>query len=185
MYIQPLRIPGLFLVTPKRHEDARGFFMEVYREDEFMAAGVTDQSFVQENHSSSMRGVLRGLHVQYDPPLGKLIRIIHGAAFVVAVDIRFHSPTRGKWFGVELSAQNKQELFVPAGFASGFCVTGDIAEVEYHYTVHYNPHGEASIRWDDPELRIDWPIKDPIVSERDKQGVSFAEWLAKPEAKLL
>lgn len=144
-----------------------------------------DTSFVQENHSLSKKGVLRGLHFQYDPPLGKMMRVVRGAAFVVAVDIRFNSPTRGKWFGIELSAENQKQLFAPAGFASGFCVTGEVAEVEYHYTVHYNAKGEAAIRYDDTQIAIAWPKKDPIVSDRDQQAMSFAEWLKRPEAKLL
>lgn len=185
MQIEKLPIDGLFLITPKRHEDARGFFMEVYRYDAFMEAGVCYHPFVQENHSYSKAGVLRGLHVQYGPPLGKLIRIINGAAFVVAVDIRHNSPTCGKWFGVELSAENQKQLFAPAGFASGFCVTGDVAEVEYHYTVHYNAGGEASIRYDDPDINVDWPIQNPIVSDRDKQSLSFQEWLSRSESRKL
>lgn len=185
MIIAPVEIAGLFLITPQRHEDARGFFMEVYRDDLLREAGVHAQSFVQENHSYSKKGVLRGLHFQYDPPLGKLIRVIHGAAFVVAVDIRFNSSTRGKWFGVELSAENQKQLFAPAGFASGFCVTGDAAEVEYHYTVHYHAPGEAAIRYDDPQIAVAWPVKDPVVSDRDKKALSFAEWLKRPEATRL
>ena len=137
------------------------------------------------NHSFSKKGVLRGLHFQYNPPLGKLIRVINGAAFVVAVDIRFDSPTRGKWFGIELSAENQKQLFAPAGFASGFCVTGDVAEVEYHYTVHYNGAGEAAIRYDDPDIAVAWPLDSPIVSDRDKQAITFQEWLTRPEARLL
>lgn len=185
MQIEPLALSGLFCITPKRHEDARGFFMEVYRDDVLADSGVYDKSFVQENHSFSKQGVLRGLHFQYDPPLGKLIRVINGAAFVVAVDIRYHSSTRGKWFGMELSAENKKQLFAPAGFASGFCVTGEAAEVEYHYTAHYNANGEAAIRYDDPEIAVDWPVKNTVVSERDKHAFLFADWLARPEAKKL
>ncbi len=179
MQIEPLKIPGLFLMTPKRHDDARGFFMEVYRHDVLKAAGVYDGIFVQQNHSYSKKGVLRGLHTQWDPPLGKLIRIINGAAFVVAVDIRKDSKTCGEWFGMELSAENQKQLFVPSGFASGFCVTLDVAEVEYHYTAYYNPNGEGCIRYDDPSIGIDWPVTNPIVSERDKVGMLFQEWLGR------
>ena len=182
MKIESTAISGLYVINPEVKGDERGFFMEVYREDFFAAAGIMIGKFVQQNHSFSQQGIVRGLHFQWDKPLDKLIRVINGRAFMVAVDIRKKSATLGQWFGLELSAENKKLLYAPAGFASGFAVTGDVAEVEYLYTALYNPAGESSILWDDPGIGIDWPIKNPILSDRDKSARTLVDWLKTPES---
>ncbi len=183
MIIEDTPLPGLFLLTPEVKGDDRGFFMEVYRSDIFSKFGLSTD-FVQANHTRSKQGVLRGMHFQWEPALGKLIRIIRGTAFSVVVDIRHDSPTLGQYFTQELSDENKRMLYAPPGFAAGFCVLSDFAEVEYHYTALYNPAGEGSIKWNDPRISIPWPITDPIVSERDARGETLDAWLARPEAKL-
>lgn len=183
MQFSETKLPAVFLLTPDVREDNRGFFMELYRKDAFLDAGLPI-SFVQINQSHSKKGVVRGLHLQWDPPLGKLIRVVHGTAFFAVVDARASSPNVGKWITLELSSDNKQLLFVPPGFASGFCVMSDEADVEYGYTALYNPQGEGSILWNDPTLGIPWPVTEPIVSPRDASAISFAEWRTRPEASL-
>ncbi|MDO8499690.1 MAG: dTDP-4-dehydrorhamnose 3,5-epimerase [bacterium] len=183
--VETTPLSSLYVITPKIVEDARGFFMEVYREDLYREQGLVIERFVQQNHSRSGRGILRGLHFQYDAPLGKLIRVINGQAFLAAVDIRKQSQTLGQWFGLDLSAENKKAIYVPPGFASGFAVTGDIAEVEYLYTAVYNQAGESNIIWNDPAVGIKWPITaDPILSDRDKGARTLDEWLKTPESDL-
>lgn len=184
MKIEETRLPGLYIISPKVLEDARGFFMEVYREDLYKNQGLSVPKFVQQNHSRSEGNILRGLHFQYNAPLGKLIRIIAGQAFVVAVDIRKQSQTLGEWFGQEMSATNKKLMYVPPGFASGFAVTGDIAEVEYLYTALYNQEGESNIIWNDPKIGIKWPITSPTLSARDKSARTLTEWLKTPESDI-
>jgi dTDP-4-dehydrorhamnose 3,5-epimerase len=162
-----LDIPAVVLIEPKVFEDERGFFMETYKMPDFVAAGI-NVDFVQENHSRSSKGVLRGLHYQ-NPPFaqGKLVRAVRGEIFDVAVDIRRGSPTWGKWVGVVLSEENKNILYVPAGLAHGFCVLSRIAEVLYKTTNVYSAESEAGIIWNDEDLNIDWPVKEPILSEKD------------------
>jgi dTDP-4-dehydrorhamnose 3,5-epimerase len=160
-------------------EDERGFFMEVYRADQYKALGLPTE-FVQDNHSRSKQGVVRGLHFQWDPPMGKLMRVTYGSAFLVAVDIRKGSPTLGQWFGVEVSAQDKRQVWAPAGFARGFCAVSDFAEVQYKCTGIYNPKGESGIRWNDPKIGIHWPVKEPELSGKDRQAQTLDEWLASP-----
>jgi dTDP-4-dehydrorhamnose 3,5-epimerase len=162
-----LGIPAIVLIEPKVFEDERGLFMETYKMPDFVAAGIKD-NFIQENHSRSTRGVLRGLHYQ-NPPFaqGKLVRAIRGEIFDVAVDIRKGSPTWGKWVGVILSEENKNILYVPAGLAHGFCVLSEIAEVIYKTTNVYSAESEAGIIWNDEDLNIEWPVKEPILSEKD------------------
>ena len=173
------------MIEPQVHEDERGYFMEVFHRDKFREAGF-DLNFVQENISLSKRGVVRGLHFQWDKPLGKLIRIVRGSALVVAVDIRKSSPTLGKWFGLELSAENKKQLYAMPGFASGFCVMGDEAAVNYNYTAVYNPAGQSNILWNDSDIGIDWPLNaEPILSPRDAKAFSFADWLQDPRSDLI
>jgi len=164
-----LEIPGLILIEPRVFSDERGFFMETYKTPDFVAAGIT-ANFVQENHSRSAQGVLRGLHYQ-NPPFaqGKLVRVIRGEIFDVAVDIRKGSPTWCKWVGVTLSEENKNAIYIPEGFAHGFCVLSEIAEVIYKTTNVYSPESEAGIAWNDPELNIKWPIQNPIVSQKDSK----------------
>jgi dTDP-4-dehydrorhamnose 3,5-epimerase len=162
-----LRIPDLILIEPKVFQDKRGFFMESYKYSEFKKAGIKDY-FVQDNHSYSRKGVIRGLHYQNPPRAqGKLIKVITGEIFDVAVDIRKGSPTYGKWEAVILSAENKKMLYIPPGFAHGFCTLSEFAEVLYKSTDEYAPECEAGIIWNDPDININWPIKNPILSEKD------------------
>jgi len=162
-----LEIPGLILVIPRSFPDARGFFMELYKQSDFVAQGIQGP-FVQDCYSYSVRGVLRGLHYQKPPRAqGKLVTVLRGEIFDVAVDLRRDSPTYGRWAGVTLSGQNRWALWVPPGFAHGFCVLSDEAEVFYKVTAEYAPELEGGIRWDDPDLDIRWPIRDPILSPRD------------------
>ena len=166
----------IVIVSPEVFEDERGFFMETYRADQFEALGLPT-NFVQENHSRSKRNVLRGLHLQYDPPMGKLMRVTRGRAFLAAVDFRKGSPTLGKWWGTELSAENKRWMWAPASFARGFCVLSDWAEVQYKTTATYNAQTDIAIRFDDPDIGIRWPISEPQISDRDRKAISFAQWL--------
>jgi dTDP-4-dehydrorhamnose 3,5-epimerase len=169
----------IVIVAPEVFEDERGFFMETYRADQFKALGLPTD-FVQDNHSRSKQGVLRGLHFQYEPPMGKLMRVTYGRAFLVAVDLRKGSPTLGKWWGTELSAENKKWMWAPASFARGFCVLSDWAEVQYKTTGTYNGQTDVAIRFDDPDIGIEWPISEPQISERDKKAIPFAQWLQSP-----
>jgi dTDP-4-dehydrorhamnose 3,5-epimerase len=163
-------------------QDERGFFMETYRNDEFKNLGLPD-SFVQENQSYSRKAVVRGLHFQWDPPMGKLMRVTRGIAFLVAVDIRPGSPTLGKWVGIEASAENRKQVWAPASFARGFCALSDDVEVQYLCTGTYNSGAEAAIRWDDPEIGIEWPIREVIISEKDRTAQTLRQWLTSPNAR--
>lgn len=169
-------IPDLILIEPEIFTDERGYFLESYQKRSFQEAGINDE-FLQDNHSTSYQGVLRGLHYQIKQPQGKLIRVIAGEIFDVAVDIRRHSLTFGKWAGEYLSAKNKKMLWIPAGFAHGFYVTSPEAEVIYKTTDYYAPQWERTIAWNDPELNIAWPIKNssPILSPKDASGKMLAE----------
>jgi dTDP-4-dehydrorhamnose 3,5-epimerase len=169
------------VLVPDVFQDVRGFFMETFREDQFQANGLPTH-FVQDNHSRSTRGVLRGLHFQWDPPMGKLMRVSLGSAFLAAVDIRKGSPTLGRWVGVEASAENRRQVWAPAGFARGFCVLSDVAEIQYKCTGIYNNKGESGISWDDPEIGIEWPIQDVLLSEKDRNAQTLAQWLSRPES---
>ena len=161
-------LPGVKLIEPTVFGDERGFFMETWNARAFTAAGL-DLTFVQDNHSRSARGVLRGLHFQIVNPQGKLVRVSHGAVFDVAVDVRRSSPTFGRWVGYELSAANKRLLWVPPGFAHGFVVLSDFADFQYKCTALYDPPAERAVRWDDPALAIDWPLDGmvPTLSAKD------------------
>lgn len=164
-----LEIPEIVLVTPKVFQDERGFFMETYKMPDFVASGIKN-SFVQENHSRSIKGTLRGLHYQKLPfAQAKLVRVVKGEIFDVAVDIRKGSPTYGKWLGVILSEENKNMLYAPEGFAHGFCALSEIAEVTYKTTNIYSPESEAGIIWNDEDIGIKWPIEEPSLSEKDKE----------------
>lgn len=167
MKFTPLPLSGLVLVEPAVHGDARGFFVETYREDRFAAAGIATR-FVQDNHSRSRRGTLRGLHYQREPGQAKLVRCAAGAIWDVVVDIRPDSPTFGRWHGEELTADNHRMLYIPIGFAHGFAVLSDIADVLYKVSSVYNAATEAGIAWDDPGIGVDWRVAEPILSERDK-----------------
>jgi len=171
----PLDIPEVVLIEPKVFPDERGFYMETYKHSEFVAHGIAE-SFVQENHSHSSKRILRGLHYQKRPRAqGKLVRVISGEVFDVAVDIRRGSPTYGKWIGMMLSAQNKRMLYLPPWCAHGFCVVSDEAEMVYKVTEEYALKYEAGIMWDDSDLAIQWPIEDPFLSDRDRAWPTFRE----------
>lgn len=170
------------VIVPDVIMDERGHFMETYRADWFRELGLSGE-FVQDNQSWSRRGVVRGLHFQWDPPMAKLMRVITGSAFLVAVDIRKNSPTLGQWIGIEASGDNKRQLWAPAGFARGLCVTSDCAEIQYKCTALYNPKGEAGIRFDDPDIGIQWPkVGNHFLSEKDRKAQTLAQWLASPQS---
>jgi dTDP-4-dehydrorhamnose 3,5-epimerase len=172
-------IADVWLLQPKVFGDARGFFFESFNQRVFQQLTGVALPFVQDNHSRSARGVLRGLHYQVQQPQGKLVRVVQGEVFDVAVDIRPQSPTLGRWVGVALSAENQQQLWVPPGLAHGFLVLSDSAEVLYKTTDYYAPDHERSIRWDDPTLAIDWPLEgiEPVLSAKDAAGLSWQEAL--------
>lgn len=170
MKLTPTSIPDLAIVEPKVFGDARGFFMESWNRKTFSALGL-DLDFVQDNHSRSRKGVLRGLHYQLHQPQGKLVRVTSGAVFDVAVDLRRASPTFGRWEGVELSAENHRMLWVPPGFAHGFLVLSDSADFLYKTTEYYAPEHERCVLWNDPEIGIQWPLEgDPALSAKDQVG---------------
>lgn len=181
--VESKHLGEVVVLAPQVFEDERGFFMETFRADQFCGLGLPTE-FLQDNHSRSKKGVLRGLHFQWDPPMGKLMRVTYGRAFLVAVDIRKGSPTVGRWFGLEVSAENKKQVWAPAGFARGFCVLSDYADLQYKCTAIYNPKGESGIRWDDPEIGVEWPRIDGdwILSEKDQKAQTLAEWLASSTA---
>lgn len=173
----------LWIITPEIFQDERGFFTETYRKDKFTEFGL-DVEFVQDNHSRSTKNVLRGLHFQWEPPMGKLMRVTQGTAFLVAVDIRIGSPTFGKWKGVEASVENRMMVYAPAGFARGFCVLSDFAEIQYKCTgVYTSTKAESGILWNDPAIGIDWPVKDPILSKKDEVAQTLAQWKETRESR--
>ena len=167
-------IQGVLLVKPKLWGDARGYFVETWQQKRYTAAGI-DIPFVQDNHSKSSYGILRGLHYQKKFPQGKLVSVSLGSVFDVVVDIRRKSPTFGQWYGVELTQENQWQVWLSPGLAHGFVVTSKIAHFHYKCTEFYNPEDEGSIRWNDPELKIEWPIKNPRLSVKDNAAPSFAE----------
>ncbi|MBW2543016.1 MAG: dTDP-4-dehydrorhamnose 3,5-epimerase [Deltaproteobacteria bacterium] len=160
-------IPGIILIEPSVHRDDRGFFLESYRESSYRDGGIRAR-FVQDNHSSSVKNTLRGLHGQSPNPQGKLVRVIEGEIFDVSVDARRGSPTFGKHFATRLSAENFHQLYIPPGLLHGFLVTSDVAQVVYKCTDFYRPEADFSVAWNDPEIGIDWPIDAPILSEKDR-----------------
>ncbi|MFQ5508353.1 MAG: dTDP-4-dehydrorhamnose 3,5-epimerase [Leptospirillia bacterium] len=166
-------LPGLIRVEPTVFGDARGFFMETYHAEKYREGGI-EAVFVQDNHSASVKGTLRGMHYQLGRPQGKLVRVVFGEIFDVAVDIRKGSPTFGQWYGVTLSEQNRMQLYVPVGFAHGFCVTSERAEVIYKCTDIYYPEGDRGILWSDPAIGIDWPVSDPVLSDKDRAARTLA-----------
>lgn len=173
---------AVVVLVPTVLGDDRGFFMETYRADNFRDLGLPT-GWVQDNHSRSSKGVLRGLHFQWNPPMSKLMRVTRGAAFLVAVDIRKGSPTLGQWFGLEVTASNKKQIYAPYGFARGFCALTDECEVQYKCTGIYNSAGESGISYKDPEIGIDWPLTDILVSPKDANAQSLSQWLASPFAE--
>lgn len=179
--IESRKLNDVVILLPDIFQDGRGFFSETFRTDQFEALGLPTL-FVQDNHSRSAKGVIRGLHFQWDPPMGKLMRVTVGSAFLVAVDIRKGSPTLGKWVGTEASAENRRMVWAPAGFARGFCALADDTEIQYKCTGIYNSKAESAILWNDPEIGIQWPVREPLVSEKDRKARSLAEWLASEES---
>jgi dTDP-4-dehydrorhamnose 3,5-epimerase len=178
----PLAIPGVVLLEHEAFEDDRGYFMEVYKREVFRELGLPDL-FVQLNESRSARHVIRGLHFQWDPPMGKLMRVVEGAAFLVAIDIRHNSPTLGKWVGQTITAEDKRQIWAPAGFARGVCTLADNTRVQYLCTGTYNAATESGLRWNDPEIGVAWPVTDPLVSAKDRTAQTFREWLAREESR--
>ncbi len=171
-------IEGLCVIEPKVFGDSRGFFMETYNERVFKELGLPT-NWAQDNLSRSTKGVVRGLHFQEPNPQGKFVRVVTGAVWDVALDIRKGSPTFGKYYGLELSAENKVAFYVPPGFAHGFCVLTDVADFAYKCTALYSPPDEKGIRWDDPDLNIPWPVKDPVLSPKDAKWPTLKEWSSK------
>ena len=167
-------LPGVIQIEPVVHRDARGFFLESFHAQKYREGGI-DATFVQDNHSRSALGTLRGLHMQLAKPQGKLVRVISGSVYDVAVDTRRGSPAFGQYYGVALSAENALQLFIPPGLVHGFVVTSEAADFEYKCTDFYDPTSELSIAWDDPEIDIDWPIADPLLSAKDRNAPRLAD----------
>jgi dTDP-4-dehydrorhamnose 3,5-epimerase len=183
MKVVPTAIPGVLVIEPRVHQDPRGFFLETYHAGRYTEAGIPP-SFVQDNHSSSLRGVLRGLHAQRRRPQGKLMRVVRGEIWDVAVDIRRGSPTFGRHVAERLSGENFRQLYVPPGFAHGFVVLSELAEVEYKCTDFYDRDDEFAIRWNDPVLAVPWPVPEPQLSDKDRVAPFLAEseaWLPRYE----
>jgi dTDP-4-dehydrorhamnose 3,5-epimerase len=174
MNVIPCELKGLLICEPKALGDARGFFMETWNQRRYCEAGI-EADFVQDNLSLSRRGILRGLHFQNPTPQGKLVSVLQGEVFDVAVDIRRSSPTFGKWHGTNLSGENKRQFFIPHGFAHGFLVLSETALFHYKCTDFYSPKHELTIRWDDPDLGIQWPTREPLVSEKDAKGLCLRD----------
>lgn len=173
MRVVPTAIPDVVIIEPDVHADGRGFFLETYHAERYRELGIVGP-FVQDNHSRSVAGTLRGLHLQIRRPQGKLIRVIEGEIFDVAVDVRRGSPTFGRWVGGTLTAENFKQMYVPPGFAHGFAVVSPVAQVEYKCTDLYDPASEIGVAWNDPALGINWPVNEPILSARDSQHPTLA-----------
>jgi len=168
-------LPGVVIIEPKVFGDHRGFFLESYQEERYREAGI-DAAFVQDNHSRSARGVLRGLHFQKTRPQGKLVRVTRGEVFDVAVDIDPASPTFGQHVSVLLNDENNRQFYVPPGYAHGFCVVSEIADFQYKCTDYYDPSDEGGLLWNDPDIAIDWPIDEPRLSEKDQHNPRLSEF---------
>ncbi|OGO59433.1 MAG: dTDP-4-dehydrorhamnose 3,5-epimerase [Chloroflexi bacterium RBG_16_72_14] len=179
--VEPTAIPEVRIVRPRVYSDERGWFLELLQLDAFAELGLPTR-FVQVNQSRSVRGVVRGLHFQWEPAQGKLMRVVAGRAFLVAADIRPGSPTLGRAVTLEASADEPVLVWAPASFARGFAALSDVTEIEYFCTAPYNPANESGIRWDDPELAIPWPVESPQLSPKDAAAGTLADWLARPES---
>lgn len=166
MIITPTPLDGLLVIEPKCYQDARGFFLETYQSKRYQEAGILDV-FVQDNHSRSQKNVLRGLHFNKKKPQAQIVSVIRGRVFDVVVDIRRSSPTFGQWFGTELSDESNRQIYMPHGFAHGFCVLSDWADLHYKVSQRYDSTDDGGLIWNDDQINIDWPIKNPIISERD------------------
>ncbi|MCX8596154.1 MULTISPECIES: dTDP-4-dehydrorhamnose 3,5-epimerase [unclassified Gilliamella] len=175
MHVIETKIPDVKIINPKVFGDQRGFFLETFEQKRYQEKLEINLTFVQDNHSRSQKNVLRGLHFQKQNPQGKLVRVVRGEVFDVAVDIRKDSLTYGKWVGVLLSEENKSQLWIPPGLAHGFLVLSDIADFEYKCTNYYDPNSEGCLLWNDPTVNITWPISTPILSEKDKLGKTLQE----------
>jgi dTDP-4-dehydrorhamnose 3,5-epimerase len=182
--IESRYLEDVVVVVPQPYRDDRGFFVETYRADQFEKLGLPTK-FVQDNQSFSRKGVIRGLHFQWGPPMGKLMRVTRGTAFLVAVDIRKGSPTLGKWVGLEVSSESMKQVWAPAGFARGFCALTEGVEVQYKCTGIYNNKAESAIRWDDPDIGIEWPLKNVALSQKDREAGTLADWLRSPNSEHL
>jgi dTDP-4-dehydrorhamnose 3,5-epimerase len=178
MRVLPTEIPGVLLVEPDVYRDSRGFFLETYHERRYREAGIA-ATFVQDNHSRSARGTVRGLHFQVRRPQGKLVRALSGEMFDVAVDVRRGSPTFGRWVGATLTGDNFRQIYVPPGFAHGFCILSEVGEVEYKCTELYDPEDELGVAWNDPQIGIEWPEAEPLLSAKDKAAPRLAEVLGR------
>ena len=180
VHVTKTPLEGLVVLDIEFFRDERGFFMETWHKKAFAEAGLPHE-FLQDSHSRSSRGVLRGLHYQdMRAPMGKLVRCTVGSIFDVAVDLRVNSPTFGKWFGIELSTENKTELFIPVGFAHGFLTLSGVCEVQYKQTAYYQPDTEGGILWNDPNVGVNWPVADPILSKRDQNQLTLKQYLQNP-----
>ncbi|MDQ6954588.1 MAG: dTDP-4-dehydrorhamnose 3,5-epimerase [Mariprofundaceae bacterium] len=168
MKVNQTQLEGVLHIEPKVFGDARGFFLETYNKERYMAAGFPDVDFIQDNHSRSAKGVLRGLHFQLNNPQGKLVQVARGSVFDAVVDIRVGSPTFGRWCGCILSEANHHQLWIPPKFAHGFCVLSDTADFIYKCTDYYRPEDEGGFLWNDPEIGIEWPLKEPLLSDKDR-----------------
>lgn len=176
MKFEQTSVPGVIVVTPDIHRDGRGFFLETYHREKYVNGGIAPV-FVQDNHSKSAKGTLRGLHIQLEHTQAKLVHVIQGEIWDVAVDVRLGSPSFGKHFGTTLTAETQRQLFIPLGFAHGFAVLSEEAEVEYKCSDIYDPGSDISIAWNDPDLAIPWPIEQPALSEKDESAAPLSEWI--------
>lgn len=174
---------GLYIIQEEPHQDTRGFLTEMYRKDLFAQSGI-DVSFIQENRSRSKKNVIRGLHFQWQPKLGKLIRVSRGKAFLVAADIKKTSPTFGTWFGSEMGEDSFTQMYASPGLATGFCALTEFVDIQYEYTAYYNSGGESNILWNDVTFNIAWPISHPILSDRDEHAETLQEWMRRPESDI-
>lgn len=179
MKITQTELPGVLIIEPKVFGDERGFFLETFQAERYSAMAGISAKFVQDNHSRSRRGVLRGLHLQKQQPQGKLVRAARGEIFDVAADIDPRSPTFGRWVGVTLSDTNHRQLWIPPGYAHGFMVVSEIADFEYKCTDYYHPQSETGVIWNDPDLAIVWPVEDPVLSDKDKRLPTLASLSSK------
>lgn len=176
MRIVPTALSGVLVIEPVVHRDPRGFFVETFHAERYAAAGIP-RDFVQDNESRSTRGTVRGLHAQLERPQGKLVRALEGEIFDVVVDVRRGSPTFKRWIGVHLSAESFNQVWVPIGFAHGICVLSDAARIAYKCTDFYDASGELRLQWNDPEIGVEWPVDDPILSEKDEHALPLSAWM--------
>jgi dTDP-4-dehydrorhamnose 3,5-epimerase len=179
--VEDTAIEAVKLISPEIFHDERGFFQEVFREEMYAKAGLPTR-FLQFNHSGSVKNTVRGIHFQWEPPMGKLMRVSRGTAFLVAVDLRKNSATLGEWVGLELTDKDHKLLWAPACFGRGFAVLSEFAEIEYLTTGTYNQVGESGVLWNDPAIGIEWPVSDPILSDKDASAQTLATWLSRPES---